>query len=58
MEKREINIESKKEVKPVKKRKRKPVAKKIIEINNEKREYVKEYGTARPEQFNSMNDII
>jgi len=58
MEKREINIESKKEVKPVKKLKRKPLAKKIIEINNEKREYVKGRVTVRPEQFNSMNDII
>ena len=38
MEKREIHIERKKEVKPLRKRKRKAVSKKVIEYQKEKRE--------------------
>ena len=70
MEKREINIENKKIVKPVKKRKRKSVGKKN-QVPIAKREYKSgqewlrdlietdlPYGPVEPEHFNSMNEII
>lgn len=43
-EKKEIVVESKKEVREVRKRKRKPIGKKIIVYQTEKRGYTQERG--------------